>query len=264
MSKPLLQVNNLSFAFGNKFVLSNCTLSVNAGTIVSVLGVNGAGKTTLFNCLTKNLKVKEGIIFYNNHDINTLSYKELSKMVSFIVQLTSLGEIDCIVRDYLVEGRTPYLKTFALPTKKDYLVVEKYAKLMGIQDILNYNLMHLSGGQLQLIAITRALIQETPIIIMDEPMSALDLRNQVMVLKLIKDLSRQGKTIIFTTHNPNHAIALNGEICLLDDGKVIGSGIAKDVLTIDIIREIYGDGFELSNNGYIEINEMHKEKNADF
>lgn len=253
MQKKEIQVNNLSFSYGDKSVLKNCSLNVDKGTIVSVLGVNGAGKTTLFNCLTKNLKIKNGIVFLNNHDINTLSYKELSKIVSFVAQLSSLGENDCIVRDYLVEGRTPYLKLFSTPSKKDYLVVEEYANLMGIQNILNSNLMHLSGGQLQLVAITRALIQETPIIIMDEPMSALDLGNQVAILRLIKDLSQLGKTIIFTTHNPNHAIALNCDICLLDAGQVIVSGKAKTALTLEVIQKVYGDSFCMSNNDYIEI-----------
>ncbi len=114
--------------------------------------------------------------------------------------------------------------------------------------------MHLSGGQLQLVSITRALIQETPIIIMDEPMSALDLRNQIVILKLIKDLSRQGKTIIFTTHNPNHAIALNCEVCLLDAGHIIGNGNANQVLSVNTIKKVYGSGVEMSNNNYVEIN----------
>lgn len=132
-------------------------------------------------------------------------------------------------------------------------MVEKYANLMGIQNILNSNLMHLSGGQLQLVAITRALVQETPIIIMDEPMSALDLGNQVTILRLIKDLSQLEKTIIFTTHNPNHAIALNCDICLLDAGQVVVSGKAKSVLTLEVIQKVYGDSFCMSNNEYIEI-----------
>ena len=113
--------------------------------------------------------------------------------------------------------------------------------------------MHLSGGQLQIVAITRALIQETPIIILDEPMSALDLGNQVIILRLIKELSNQGKTIIFTTHNPNHAIALNCEACVIDGGMLVGCGEAKKTLTLDVIRKIYGDSFGISNNEYIEI-----------
>lgn len=253
MQEQQIQINDLSFSYGNKKVLNNFSLNIYKGTIVSILGANGAGKTTLFNCLTKNLKVPDGKILYESVDINKLSYKDLSKTVSFVSQLNSFNESDCSVRDYLVEGRTPYVKLFSTPSKNDYLLVEKYASRMGIENILNSNLMHLSGGQLQIVLITRALIQETPIIIMDEPMSALDLENQVIILRLIKQLSKQSKTMIFTTHNPNHVIALNCETCLLDKGRMFACGNAKKVLTIDIIKKIYGDNFELNSSGYIEI-----------
>lgn len=253
MQEKQIQIDNLSFSYGNKKVLNNFFLNIYQGTIVSILGANGAGKTTLFNCLTKNLKVPNGKILYEGVDINKLSFKDLSKTVSFVSQLNSFNESDCSVRDYLVEGRAPYIKAFSTPTMVDYLLVEKHASRMGIENILNSNLMHLSGGQLQIVAITRALIQETPIIIMDEPMSALDLGNQVIILRLIKELSTQGKTIIFTTHNPNHAIALNCEACVIDGGMLVGCGEAKKTLTLDVIRKIYGDSFGISNNEYIEI-----------
>ena len=256
MGKKLISVENLSFSYKNHKVLRKCDFNIYDKSINALIGINGAGKTTLFNCLIKGLTNYDGNIFYNNEEIKKISYKGLAKLVSFVPQLSLLGNIDCPVRDFLVEGRTPYLKPFAIPNKNDYLIVEKYAKEIGVYNLLGSNLMNLSGGQLQLILIARALIQETDIIIMDEPMSALDLTNQAVVLKLIKSLNKKGKTIVFTTHNPNHAIALNCNVLVLADGKILNSGIANEVLTTQTISEIYSDCFEKNENGFIQLKKI--------
>lgn len=253
MEKNQINVENLSFSYKRNNVLKGCNFNILSKSVNAIIGINGAGKTTLFNCLIKELSNYDGNILYNEKNLKDISYKELSKLVSFVPQLSSLGEIDCPVRDYLVEGRTPYLKSFSIPNKDDYLIVEKYAKEIGIDDLLGCNVMNLSGGQIQLISIARALIQETDIIIMDEPMSALDLSNQAVVLKLIKSLNEKGKTIIFTTHNPNHAIAIGCNILVLADGKIFNSGKASDVLTNQTINKIYGDCFEKNEYGFIQI-----------
>jgi iron complex transport system ATP-binding protein len=117
--------------------------------------------------------------------------------------------------------------------------------MVGISHLLSKNIQHLSGGELQLVLITRALVQETPIILMDEPMSALDLGNQVKILKLIKELQRQKKTILFSSHNPNHALVLDANVCMIKDGQAIASGIASSCITQENLRTLYGDNVVL-------------------
>lgn len=249
MEKPIIDIKNLHFSYGDIAVLNDCNLSIFEGTITVLLGANGAGKTTLFGCIMKQLKTESQMIKVQSTPLTSISIKELSHIISYVPQISNINELDCIVRDFLVEGRTPYLGPFAIPGKKEYLIAEEYAKMVGIDNLLGKNMQCLSGGQLQLILITRALVQETPVILMDEPMSALDLGNQMKILKLIKELQNHNKTIIFSSHNPNHAFVLEGSVCMLNDGKIIASGNAHDCITQENLNILYGDSVVLNEIG---------------
>ena len=245
MEKRVIEVNKLNFGYGDKPVLQDCSFSIEENTITVLLGANGAGKSTLFACLMKQLKIDHKTIMIDSVPLENMNLKELSRIMSFVPQINAVNNLDCIVRDYLVEGRTPYLNSFSIPGKKEYLISEKYSSMVGISHLLSKNIQHLSGGELQLVLITRALVQETPIILMDEPMSALDLGNQVKILKLIKELQRQKKTILFSSHNPNHALVLDANVCMIKDGQAIASVIASSCVTQENLRTLYGDNVVL-------------------
>lgn len=153
--------------------------------------------------------------------INSYSFKEYAKLVSVVPQLSSIKQVDYKVRDFMVEGRTPYLSAFTVPGIKEYEFSEKIAKKMGVEKYLDKEFTELSGGQQQLVLLARALVQDTPIILLDEPMSALDLRNQSFLLKIIRQLSVEEKTVLFSTHNPNHALLLGCDVVMLKGGTVI-------------------------------------------
>ena len=238
MSNVLLQLDNISFSYGNKPVLTNCTAAVNAQTTTVILGGNGQGKSTLMKCILRYQTCKTGNIFLDGKEIAAYSVKELAKLVSYVPQLNSIIN-DCVVRDYIVEGRTPYLEGFSLPRKSDYLKAEQYANKLGIDSFLGKHLSHLSGGELQMVMIARALVQETPLILMDEPLSALDMKKQFEILEIIKNLERDGKTILLTTHNPNHAISLNCNVWILDQQRITHIGSADQIITSDLLHEIY-------------------------
>lgn len=245
MQDLTIDINSLSFNYGKKSILNDLSLKVHTGEIFALLGENGAGKTTLFGCITKNLKVCQNVIRISGKDICDISLIELARLVSYVPQLNSIKDLECTVLEYIVEGRTPYLSTFSIPKEKDYIFAEHCAEDVGISEILNMHLRELSGGQLQMVSIARALVQETPIIIMDEPMSALDLKNQALVLKLLLRLKQQGKTILFSTHNPNHAFCLGCSIAMLHSGAIITQGFANKCLTEENLKLIYGNDIEL-------------------
>lgn len=241
MEKHAVNITNLSFSYGAVSVLDDCTFNIDENTITVLLGANGAGKSTLFSCLMKQQKVNNQTIKIDSKPIEELSLKSLSRMISYVPQINTIADLDCVVRDYLVEGRTPYLSAFSIPGREEYLIAEKYASMIGITHLLSKNLQHLSGGELQLVLVARALVQETPIIIMDEPMSALDLGNQAKILKLIKLLKENGKTVIFSSHNPNHALILGCNVCMLKNGKIVSFGNAQECITQQNIKELYGN-----------------------
>lgn len=238
MSNHILKLENISFSYGNQIILDKCSSSVEQQSITAILGGNGQGKTTLMKCILKHNIYNSGKIILKRKEITEYSIRDYAKIVSYVPQLNSIVN-DCVVRDYIVEGRTPYLQGFSLPKKQDYLKGEFYAEKLGVEKFLGKYLSQLSGGEIQMIMIVRALVQETPIILMDEPLSALDMKNQYEVLKIIKNLEQEGKTILFTTHNPNHAIALKCMVWILNHKTISQSGKADEIITEKLLQEIY-------------------------
>ena len=133
-------------------------------------------------------------------------------------------------------------------------LVNQVSERLGITHLLDKNIGEVSGGERQIIFIACALIQDTPIILLDEPTSALDIKNQNKVLTVLKEISKEGKTIILSSHNPNHALFLDSNIILMNKGVLATTGIAKDLITVEKLTSIYGEHVCYSNElGYREI-----------
>lgn len=243
----MIQITDFSFGYGKNDVLRNLNMAVKARSLNALIGLNGAGKSTLFACLSKQYQFSRGSILVKGKDACAYTYREYAQTVSFVPQVSAMSRTDSTVRDFLVEGRTPYLPLFSVPGKSEYEFMGEVAERVGVAHLLDKNVSELSGGQQQLISLTRALVQDTPIILLDEPLSALDLRNQVFMLNLIEELSDKGKTILFSTHDPNHALVLNCNVMLLKNGAVVCEGTADSCLSNERVQEIYGDKVEILN-----------------
>lgn len=247
MEYSLLKVNQLSFSYEKKHeILRNVSCSLERGCVYALLGKNGSGKTTFFKCILKQNQIQKNTIFFQGEDITKISIPNYSKLVAYVPQLASQENYEISVRDYLVQGRTPFLKTFGVPDKNDYLISLHYAKMTRVDDIMDSYLNEISGGQLQMVSITRALIQETPLIVMDEPLSALDIPNQLNVLSLINQLKKAGKTIIFSSHNPNHAVHLDCKILLMKGNEMLVGG-CKELINEKTLSDAYGCDIDVYN-----------------
>ena len=244
----MIEFKHMSFGYEKTSILRYINLTIKQNSLTALIGLNGAGKSTLFRCLSKQNEINDGEITVCGKNIKDYSFKEYAKIVSVVPQLSSITYVDYKVRDFLVEGRTPYLSAFSVPGMEDYCFSEKIAKTMGVDKYLDTDFNKLSGGEQQLVLIARALVQDTPVILLDEPMSALDLKNQSYLLRIIKTLSMKGKTIIFSTHNPNHALALACFVCFIHNNQVLGYGNATDVLSENVIHDIYGKDICLVDN----------------
>ena len=242
----MISVKSLSFGYSKDMpVINDVTLDFQKGKIIALIGKNGSGKSTFLDCLL-GVNDYSGSICINDLDINKLSDKEYARFVSFIPQSVQTN-IDYSIRDFISFGRTPYLKVGRTPSKKDYEMVEANAKKCGIMKLLNKDINKVSGGERQLAFIARALTQETPIIIMDEPTAALDFGNQQKLFKTMKELVAEGKTIIVTTHNPNHLINLGCDIFAVKDKKIFKIEELNDL----IVKEIYGEEFERDGKSFL-------------
>ena len=244
-----LSVKNINYAYHKNIkVLSNLTIEFERNKIHTLLGLNGSGKTTLIKVLAGLLVPQDGIVKIKDIDIKTIDYLERSKYIAYVKQGSNTGD-DHLVKDYLSFGMMNQLSWYQSPTKEHMEVVRTHAKRFNIESLMDKKMNELSGGQKQIVMICRAFIQNTEIIILDEPTAALDFKNQSLVLRLLKDIVKtDNKTIILSTHNPNHALYLDSQVILIDQGEIIENGHASEVICIDKLKNIYGESISKSKD----------------
>jgi iron complex transport system ATP-binding protein len=228
MNKTVVQFDNLGHSYHpERWVFQNYSAEVEHGSIFALLGPNGCGKTTLLKILLGALKAKAGSI-------------KVEGRTAFVPQLFQVT-FDYSVLDMVLMGRARQVGLFSQPTAQDGEAAMASLDRFGMADFARHPFHELSGGERQLVIFARALVSEAEILILDEPTSALDLRNQIKVLGWITRLSHEdGLTVLFTTHHPNHALAISDRALLMLGGDRYASGEAKDVLSEEHLHALYG------------------------
>lgn len=243
-----ISVNNLNCIIDGKSILNNISLSFKKGKFYSIVGPNGSGKTTLLKNILKLLAVEKNTILIERNDVNKLNNNQLSKLISYVPQNTSI-EFDFSVIDIVMMGRNPYLKRFQAETKKDYEIAEEAMKRTNIWNLKNRSINTLSGGERQRVIIARALTQSTDIILLDEPISQLDIHHQINIMKLLKELTEEMNiTVITVIHDLNYAIQYSDYLLFLNNGKVFSFGYPEEVITKENLKEVYGMKFNIIKN----------------
>ena len=246
----MIDVKNLSFRYQRKgkLVLDKLNFSCEKGTVNVLIGLNGSGKTTLIKTIAGLLENYQGDIFIGSENLKELSIKERAKRMAYVSQRSNAVD-DFPVLDYLLFGTVNKMNFYQSPKEEDKKRVLDCAEAFGITHLLDKKLGEISGGERQIVSICGAIVQDTDLIILDEPTSALDIKNQHAVLSIIKKIAKeQRKTFILSSHNPNHALYLNSNVVLLKDGKFLKEGKASEIVTTGILKNIYGDNIEYSQN----------------
>lgn len=234
----MLSVENISFSYG-EFSIDGVKFLVEEGEILTLLGANGSGKTTILKCIYGLLKPHVGCVFIDGRDFHSLSLKERSKLIGYVPQMhTPPFSYTCL--EVVVMGMAPRLKALERPGKEHYEKALEKLRILGMEDFKDRPYTELSGGQLQLILIARALVQEPKVLLLDEPTAHLDFKNQVMILEIVRKLSKnQGISAILTLHDPNLASLYSDKIAVVKDGKIVEYGESKNVLRKDLLEDIY-------------------------
>ncbi len=241
--------DGVTFGYGrNEPVLKKLSFSIEEGSVNAILGCNGCGKTTLLDCLIGYNRPQSGSITVFGKDISELGPKEFAENVSYVPQSTDIN-MDYRVSEFILFGRTCHLGFGESPGKKDDEIMMRSAERFNITHLLDKDINKVSGGERQLCYLARAVCQESRMIIMDEPTSALDFGNQAHFLRMISSLKDEGKTILFTTHNPNHVMELKCNVLMMKNGDIMAAGQSGDVMTEENITSLYGDGIKLSSDG---------------
>lgn len=248
----ILSLENIHFRYypDDPNVLSNLSLEIPAGKVTAILGPNGTGKTTLLHILLGLLKPLKGVVKVSGKSHKQYSRRELSQMIGLVPQFESIP-FNFSVFEYVLLGRSPYLKPLQLPGSEDVRITEEALLAAGIDHLRNKPVNEISGGERQLVHISRVLTQQTQILLLDEPTAHLDLENQNRILSLLKQMSSLGNTAVLTTHDPNAAIFAADYFVLMNRGKIAAQGNLDEVITAENLSMIYRTPIRVEHtNGY--------------
>jgi len=239
----VLSVKKVEFSYGSVPVLRDVNFEVKRGDFISILGVNGSGKSTLMKCINRILAFKEGVIMVEDRDLKKMNNIEIAQKIGYVPQNSETGFVT--VFDAVLLGRKPYIKWDV--SRNDIELTEKVLNILGLEEYSLRYINELSGGELQKVVIARALVQEPQLLLLDEPTSDLDLKNQLEVMKIIKEVSAtQNIASVVVMHDINLALRYSDKFIILKDGQVFTTG-GKEVITPEIIKETYGVDVHVTN-----------------
>ena len=240
------EISGLSFSYGDHAVLEGVDLTVADGELACVLGPNGVGKTTLFRCILGLERPRAGTILVNGCPLEGLSVAERAREMAFVPQ-SHAQVFDYEVLDVVLMSTGTDLGMLRSPGPRH--IERAYAALerIGIEHLAHRTYTQISGGEQQLVLIARALAQNARTIIMDEPTSALDYGNTVRVLSCVRQLAREGLSIVQSTHQPDQAFLYSDKTLVINDGRVFAYGDPKEVITKELVSAIYGVDVEVNS-----------------
>jgi iron complex transport system ATP-binding protein len=235
-----LEFRDVAFSYHQgQAVFSGINLKTVEKDILVILGPNGCGKTTLLKCAAGILQRQQGDILLDDKDIYSYNRRDIAKKIGYIAQEHRYG-FTYSVTEVVVMGRSPYLDIFSSPSERDYEIAGEAMRSVGISHLADKRYTELSGGERQLVLIARVLTQQPSILLLDEPTSQLDLRNQTIVLRLLKMLAKTGLSVVMTSHFPNHAIAFAGHTAIMHNGSFITKGRTEEVINEANLNKAYG------------------------
>lgn len=236
---PIIATRELGTGYPGYAVGRDISLGIAPGEVLCLLGPNGCGKTTLFKTMLGLLPAQAGEVLIDGHPIGSLSRADVARRVAYVPQAHA-AQFPYRVIDMVVMGRTAYLGLFAAPSPADRGKAHEALGALGIDDLAEVEYTRISGGQRQLALIARALAQDAPAIVMDEPTASLDFGNQVTVLSEIKRLKGLGLAIVLSTHDPDHAFSVADTVALMHNGRLMSQGPPAAVLTPQALQTVYG------------------------
>lgn len=234
-----IKAENIGFSFGKRCLFTQLSFTLKKGQICAILGPNGAGKTTLLRCLMKTYAFTEGEAFLDNENMRAMKDRQLFEKISYVPQGKNVPG-SFTVSETVLLGSAGTIGPFGVPGEKEMKRAEALLREFRLWERRNDPAGQLSGGELQLTLIARALMKEPEILVLDEPESGLDFKNQLLVLETLKALSARGMTVLFNTHYPEHAFRYaDVGILLYGNGKA-AFGPISEIITEENIKEAFG------------------------
>lgn len=241
----MIKIENLHFNYGKASILKDININFQKGLFYSIVGPNGSGKSTFLKCILKINQYKKGSIHLKNKNITRLSYREIAKVASFVPQVIETP-FNITVFDVILLGRKPYLNWKM--GKKDKDIVFDVLKDLNITHLAFKNFSEISGGERQKVLIARALAANPEILLLDEPLNNLDLKHQLEILEIIKNLvEKKNILVIMVIHDLNLALNFSDKTVAFKNGKIIFAGDVTNILNPENIKKIFEIDTKIGN-----------------
>jgi iron complex transport system ATP-binding protein len=236
----IIEVCDLDWSYnGDNKLFERLNIRIKKNRFYCVVGPNGSGKTTLIKIIARGLNPGVGKVFINGADITGLKHRDIAKVVAMVPQYSSI-DFDFSVLDIVLMGRMPYVKRFQSESAHDMDVVKSSMEGTDIWNLRDKNINRISGGERQRVILARGLAQEAEILLLDEPVSQLDIQHQVGLMDLVRKLvDEKRKTAVAVLHDMNLAATYCDEMILMNNGSVIAVGSPEEVLTKENLERVY-------------------------
>src|SRR5215471_2224759 len=239
----ILSGHNLTIGYRDRVVGRGLDVALATGQVLALLGPNGGGKTTLLKTLLGLLAPQSGEVRLGDRRLASLTSRERARLIAYVPQF-HVATFAFTVEAVVLMGRTAHGNLFSRPSSADRAIAVRVLERFGIAHLRERPYTMISGGERQLVLLARALAQEPQFVVLDEPTASLDFGNQGKVLREIRALATSGHGVLFTTHDPNHAMRAADRAYLLREGRRVAEGAVREVLRREQLEELYGGPVE--------------------
>jgi iron complex transport system ATP-binding protein len=240
-----LIIENLSAGYDKSPVLHDISLQIDEGCICAVMGRNGSGKTTLLRCVNAILKPARGTVLAFGQDVTRLSRVEIARLISLVPQSHStVFPFSCV--EMILMGGAGRIQPWSAPSRKESAKAMEVLREVGIDDLAQRCFNELSGGERQLVILARALFQNAPLMLLDEPNAHLDFSNQHRMMEMMRAVvKRRGATALISLHDPNLTLHYCDHAIMIKKGQIIAQGPTGTIMQEAILRDVLGENIQI-------------------